>query len=140
MAMLAGVANPYVTHIIAIMSHHGPTTVGVVGPGEAPKKSLRDLPPGTTRTADQKEFTLSYEYFEDQSQYDALDALKSCPKPKLFFYGTEDILVTPESVKHMYEQSADPKVIKELRLEHDYRLYPNIVDEVNAEISKFLDV
>ena len=136
-AMLVGISNPHVTSFVAVMSHAGPTTV------ERPKDgqsviSYRDLPPGTEHTKDKKEFALPVSYFEDQEKYDATEGLKSRTKPKLFFYGTQDVLVSPESVKKMYELSAEPKMIHELNTEHDYRLHSEIIKEVNDTIGEFI--
>ena len=138
MALLAGTTNPFVTHMVAIMSHHGPSTVGKPEDQSVITPSLRDLPPGTSRTTQHKEFFLPYSYFVDQQQYDALEKLRSSKKSKLFFYGTRDVLVSPESVKSMYDVSAEPKIIHHLNSEHDYRLHPEIIDEVNNAMSEFL--
>lgn len=140
MAMLAGVRNPYVTHFAAIMSHHGPTTTGTVLPGELPKISTRDLPPGTTRTKERKTFTLSADYFQDQLQYDVLEDLKTCVKPKLFVYGTKDELVSARHVKEMYRVAAEPKRLEVLETEHDYRLHPEVIEQVNQTVAEFLGV
>lgn len=139
MAMLAGTTNPHVTHIVAIMSHHGPTQSNRPVSEGAPVQSFRDLPPGTERTAEQKEFLLPYSYFIDQEQYDSIDELRTCAKPKLFFYGTDDNLVSPASVQRMYNESAAPKMIHALRSEHDYRLHPEIIAEVNQILQEFLE-
>lgn len=137
-AMLAGTKNPYVTHIIAIMSHAGPTTVDLPIDG-SPKMSYRDVPPGATRTKKQKEFALPASYFEDQANYDATEALKTCKKPKLFFYGTDDTLVSEASVKSLFAITAEPKMIHALNSEHDYRLHSDIIEEVNETIGSFLN-
>ena len=137
--MLAGPKNPHVTHMISVNSSPGgPIDVDAPVPGE-PHTSYRDLPPGTTRTKEQKRFVLPYHYFEDSEKYNALEGLKTCTKPKLFFYGSKDELSKPEFVQHMYDVSAEPKTIHELNTEHDYRLHPEIIDEVNQIVGKFLD-
>jgi pimeloyl-ACP methyl ester carboxylesterase len=138
-AMLAGTANSYVTHFIAIMSHTGPTTVGLPQTDEVVKMTTRDLPPGVSRTTERKEFALPATYFQDQSQYDVTEALKSCTKPKLFFYGREDVLVSADSVIETYNLAAEPKMLQELQTEHDYRLHPEAMNEVNRVIGEFLD-
>lgn len=135
-AMLGGTQNKYVTHIISIMSHCGPSSIVI------PKKvktSCRDLPPGTERTKEQKQFVLPLNYFTDQSKYDALPALKVCAKPKLFFYGSNDVLVDEDEVRETYNASAEPKTIHCLKAEHDYRLHPEIISEVNESVIKFLN-
>jgi pimeloyl-ACP methyl ester carboxylesterase len=139
-AMLVGTMNPHVTHIVAIMSHTGPTTIGLPADKNSSSSSTRDMPPGTSRTEERRSFSLPYSYFEDQMQYDALPALRSCEKPKLFFYGTQDVLVSKENVGEAYNESAEPKQIHALNSEHDYRLRPDIIDEVNQTIGSFLDI
>ena len=138
-AMLAGPVNPHVTHMISVNSSYG----GAIDkdapvPGEV-HVSYRDLPPGDIRTKEKKRFDLPYHYFEDTDKYDALEGLKNCNKPKLFFYGSKDELTNPKLVKHMFDKSMDPKMIHELNTEHDYRLHPDIIDEVNEVVGKFLD-
>lgn len=137
-AMLTGTTNPHVTHFVAIMSHAGPTNIGLPKSGEEYVTSTRDLPPGTERTKERKVFKLPAYYFEDQQQYDATLALKTCIKPKLFFYGTEDVLVREATIRATYEVSADPKKIREVKTEHDYRLHPEVIKQVNKTIKNFL--
>lgn len=138
-AMLAGPKNPHVTHMISVNSSYGgPIDVDAAVPGET-KVSYRDLPPGTSRTKEQKRFDLPYHYFEDSQKYNALDGLNTSTKPKLFFYGSKDELSTPKRVKHMYDVASEPKMIHELNTVHDYRLYPEIIDEVNQVVGEFLD-
>lgn len=138
-AMLAGTTNPHVSHFVVIMSHSGATTVGLPKPGTSVSESYRDMPPGATRTKERKFFALPAAYFTDQLQYNATEELKNCVKPKLFFYGTEDVLVSAAGVKEMYALSADPKMLHELKTEHDYRLHPEAMQEVNKAIGEFLD-
>ena len=78
-------------------------------------------------------------YFKDSEKYSALEKLKTCSKPKLFFYGTHDELSTEMIVRHMYDVAAEPKMIHGLNTEHDYRLHPEIIEEVNQTVGKFLD-
>jgi pimeloyl-ACP methyl ester carboxylesterase len=138
-AMLAGPNNPNVTHMVSVNSSYGgPIDVDKPVPGQT-HPSFRDLPPGTTRTEEQKRFDLPYHYFEDSEQYNALDGLKTCTKPKLFFYGSKDVLSTPDIVRRMYEVAAEPKMIHELNTEHDYRLHPEIIEEVNKIVGEFID-
>lgn len=137
-ALLSGTENPYITHMVAVMSSVGPTNASKPAPGEV-AHSTRDVPPGTERTNEQKAFDLPYDYFIDQEQYDATELLKTCSKPKLFFYGLQDNLVKPQSVKEAYLLAAEPKMIHELNSEHDYRLHPGIISEVNEVIGNFLE-
>ena len=139
-AMLAGPKNSYITHIIPIFSYYGapsdPADERIV---DGKVMSYRDLPPGNTKTKEQREFGLPLNYFEDGKQYNALAGLKNCTKPKLFFYGVEDDMNDPEDVKLAYEKSAEPKEIHALNSDHDYRYHPEIIEEVNKTIGSFLD-
>ena len=139
-AMLAGPKNSYVTHFIPIFSYYGapsdPEDERVI---DGKVMSYRDLPPGNTKTKEQKEFGLPLNYFQDGKQYNALLDLGKCTKPKLFFYGVEDDMNDPEDVKKAYEESAEPKMIHPLNSDHDYRYHPEIVEEVNKVVGLFLD-
>lgn len=139
-AMLAGTKNPHITHFIPIFFYYGAPSdpeEGSVVDGKV--ISYRDLPPGTTKTKEQKKFELPLNYFEEGKQYNALPGLKNCAKPKLFFYGVEDDIIDPEDVKKAYEESAEPKMIHPLNSDHDYRRHPEIVEEVNKVVGLFLD-
>lgn len=139
-SMLVGPTNPYVTHIIPIFSYHGaPDDPEPDRIENDALVSYRDLPPGTERTKEQKRFDLPLNYFKDGAQYNALEALKTYTKPKLFFYGTEDVMVGPEDVKEAFEQSAEPKAIHVIEAEHDYRHRPEAVTQVNEGIGNFLN-
>ncbi|MBN2197828.1 alpha/beta fold hydrolase [Candidatus Wolfebacteria bacterium] len=138
-AMLVGPNNPHVTHIISIFSHYGisdkPEEKRIINGAVI---SYRDLPPGTERTEKKKKFELPLGYFEDGAQYNALPGLKKCHKPKLFLYGTRDALIGPEGVKKAFKESATPKFIQAVDSEHDYRLSPHIIEEINQKIGEFL--
>ena len=138
-AMLAGSENPHVTHFISIFSYYGapsdPEEERIVNGRVI---SYRDLPPGTEKIKEKKKFELPLHYFEDGKQYNALSELRTCKKPKLFFYGTEDDMNDPEDVKKAYEESAEPKMIHAINSGHNYRYHPEAVEEVNRVIGEFL--
>jgi len=136
-AMLAGSSNKYVTHIIAVMSHAGPSEVDESKLTNGIKISYRDMPPNDSEN--KKRFDLPLNYFKDTAKHNILDGLKECSKPKLFFYSAKDILVEPEDVKATYRVVSEPKIIHELNSEHDYRRHKEIIDEVNEAVGKFLD-
>ncbi|MDD5357354.1 MAG: alpha/beta fold hydrolase [Candidatus Pacebacteria bacterium] len=139
-AMLAGAKNPHVTHIVAIMSYYGaPSAPSKEDEALGKKVSFRDIPPGEYETKEKKKFELPINYFIDGQQYDALPALKTCTKPKLFFYGIWDEDTLPEDVKKAYEESAEPKMLHALDSNHDYRYRPEAIQEVNKVVEEFLD-
>lgn len=139
-AMLAGQENPHVTRFIPIFSYYGaPSYPGEERIVNGRVISYRDLPPGTEKTKEQKKFELPLNYFEDGKQYNALPGLRTCTKPKLFFYGTEDDMNNPEDVKEAYEESVEPKMIHAINSDHDYRYHPEAMEEVNRVIGQFLD-
>jgi len=134
MAMLAGINNKYVTHFVAVMSHYGPS----FKPKESGDVSIsyRDLPPGTEKTKERKQFNLPMSYFDDPTPYTGLER---CANPKLFFLGKEDKTVLPEDVMESYELAAEPKQLCELDSNHDYRYHPTTIKEVETVINKFLE-
>jgi pimeloyl-ACP methyl ester carboxylesterase len=133
MAMLAGVKNEHVTHIVAVMSHWGPSgRPDVEGDVHV---STRDIPPGIERTDERKEFRLPLTYFNDLADYSGLD---KCVKPKLLFAGTHDVLVKPEDVRETFASAAEPKQFVEVDCEHDYRLHSAVIAEVNEVVQQFL--
>ncbi len=135
-AMLAGINNPAVTKFVSIMSHFEDSAAPKVN-NVVNVISYRDTPPGTERTKQKVKFELPLSYFEEKTDFIGLD---TCTKPKLFIYGKKDSLVLPEDVINAYESAANPKILKEINYEHDYRLYPEAIVEVNKVIGEFLDV
>lgn len=140
MAMLAGITNPTISAFAAIMSYSYKKGFKASNEDDWKKDgfiiSTRDLPPGGGPKT--KEFKLPFSFLEDQKQYDMEEGLKMCPKPKLFIYGTKDILVPAEKVKEVYEMAGKPKEIYELDSPHDYRLNNFSIEEVNKVIENFL--
>jgi len=137
MAMLAGPKNKNVTHIIAALSNTGPSTLTDETKKTGVSTSFRDMPPNDSKN--KKRFDLPISYFEDANQYGIREELISCTKPKLFFYGIRDNVVAPEKVQNVYEACVEPKMIHELNTDHDYRRHPDIIEEINTVIGKFLD-
>ena len=137
MAMLAGITNAHVTHIISAMSHYSPSLSDKKPDENGMYVSYRDLPPGTERTNEKKRFDLPASYFNDPTDYSGLDV---CTKSKLFFYGTRDVLVTPIEVKKMYDSAGKPKKLVPLDSEHDYRIHPDIIEQVNRTVGDFLNL
>jgi hypothetical protein len=138
-ATLAGTKNPHVIGLILINP-----SLGTPSPPEdnALKNSLytsyRDLPPGIKRTKGKKKFTMSLNYFKDGSQYNDAEVLKTCLKPKIIFYATKDEFITPKEVEEIYRMIPKPKELHQINCTHDYRLYPEIVKQINKEIGLFI--
>lgn len=139
-SILAGAQNPAVKAFVPIMSTYG--TLPLLDE-EAIKKgfkvSHRDLPPGTAKTTEQKEFVLPLRYFQDAQKYNVVDVLKQSTKPKLFFYGTDDEFTEQAQVKEVFKIIPGPKFIHELDTNHDYRYHQEIIEEVNKVLGDFLD-
>jgi hypothetical protein len=132
--------NQAVIGIIPVMATLGPPTT----PTEEDlqkgfKTSYRDIPPGASRTQEQKEFALPIEYWKDGERYDAVAALKECIKPKLVIYGSRDEFTPVGAVKKLYEEIPEPKMLQEIDTTHDYRYFPEAIEAVNLGIGKFLE-
>ena len=137
MAMLAGSQNEHVTHFVCVMSNASESMLDEETKSRGVYISERDTP--EQYEEEMITFHLPLSYFEDSKQYDILGALKTCTKPKLFFYGNEDVLVTEDNVRHTYNEASDPKEIKEVDCDHDYRNHPNKIREVESIIDVFLE-
>lgn len=138
--ILAGASNPNVIGFAPIMATYGePTPPDPESIKTGIKVSHRDLPPGTSKTTEQKEFALPVEYFIDGQKYNVKEVLEKCTKPKLLLYGTRDEFTEPEEVMEVFESLPEPKMIHELDTDHDYRYYPEIINEVNKVVGDFLD-
>lgn len=131
--------NPNVTGIVLIMAaYDDPTPPNSEEVKKGFKVSFRDLPPGDKKTKKQKRFELPVNYWKDGEKYDVMGALKSCTKPKLLFYGTDDEFYTPEEIQEIYDAIPEPKILHELNSDHDYRYHPEIIEEVNKVVGEFL--
>jgi len=139
-AILAETTNDLVSGIILINANYGPPT-----PPDPNKiidgylADYRDLPPGNIKTKEQKKFLVPLHYFTDGQKYNPISVIKLCNKPKLIFYGTNDIFASPQEVKEIYKTLPEPKMLCELNVVHDYRYDPKIVEEVNKVLGEFLD-
>jgi len=139
-SILAGSSNPYVKVFAPVMATYGkltPPDSHILKAGI--KMSYRDLPPGIKKTAKQKEYLLPVNYFIDAQKHNVVDELKKCLKPKLIFYGTDDAFTTVGKVREVYKIIPEPKMVHELKTDHDYRYHPDIVNEVNKTIGTFLE-
>lgn len=143
MATLAALENRYVTHFVSAMGGYSYAPGVYAGyPNEEWKSKgylleKRDLPNSSTNEV--KLFNLPYAFLEDSAQYDMLDGLRKCLKPKLFILGTKDTMVKPEVMKRSYDESASPKELFSLDSDHNYRFHPGLIDTVNKVAGKFLD-
>ena len=135
-AILAS-TNPNVTGIVLVLaSYEAPSEPDSLENGV--QIEYRDMPPGDKKTEEQKKFELPLEYFTDGQKYNPLEVLKACTKPKLLFSGTDDEYYTPEEVKEIYDSLLDPKKYHKLNTDHDYRYRPEVIEEVNRGLKRFL--
>lgn len=138
-SILVGATNQNVKAIIPIMATYGAAsgpTENDIKAGE--HRTIRDLPPGDSRTGKQVELTLPLSYFDDAMQYKPAEEPKNIKIPKLIIYGRTDTFTTPERVKSVFASAARPKQLLELDCDHDYRYYPKMVERVNTAVVDFL--
>ncbi len=133
-AMLAGALNGHVTHILAAMSHDAPSTMLPSTRKVGFQVESRDIPSGGRRR-----FLLPVNYFDDAEKYDIHKLITKCTKPKLFIYSANDKNVYPREVKELYGRASPPKEIYGIESEHNYRLNPKAIRDVNRIIGEFLD-
>lgn len=140
-ATLAGANHPHVSSLVLINPSLGaPTPPG----SEANKTGIytvfRDLPPGTTHSGKKKQFVMSLNYFTDGAKYNDALILPTCTKPKIIFYSDQDEFNPPEKIEKLFATLPEPKELHLLHSTHDYRYYPEVVDEINRELETFLSL
>lgn len=138
----------------AILASTNPAVVGLVlinaayGPPSAPKPEKivdgallesRDIPPGNVRTKEQRKFSLPLVYFEDGAKYKPRAVLKNFKGPKLLVHATKDEFTGLELIKPIYDELAEPKMWLEIDCTHDYRLYPEVIQQVETTLGIFID-
>ena len=138
-AILAGAANKNVIGIIPIMATYGaPSSPSPEDLKAGVHVSHRDLPPGTSKTAEQREFALPLSYFTDGRQYNPATKLREFAGPKLLICATNDEFTPPEKAKGVFDTLTEPKMLLELNTGHDYRYHPEMIEKVNSAIGKFI--
>ena len=90
-------------------------------------------------TEQKKKFEMSLNYFEDGATYNDAEVLKLCIKPKIIFYSTHDEFNTPKEVKEIFISISEPKELHSINCTHDYRLHPEVVEEINKKVGTFID-
>lgn len=139
-AMLVGATNSQVIGVVGILANYGPPSAPSPETMRLGfKVTYRDLPPGTSRTLEQKEFKLPMSYFTDGAQYNPLEALRKITKPKLLIYGTKDEFTSVALEKSVFESIPEPKMMEAVEAEHDYRLDLKAIERVNAVVQEFLE-
>lgn len=139
-AILASMNHPAIIGIVPIMPNLGaPTPPGEQALQLGFKLEHRDVPPGTSPTEEQREFKLPINYWADGAKYNPAQALKDCTKPKLLIYGNRDKFTPVEEITALFETLPEPKALVEVSSDHDYRYHPEVVDQINDEIGKFIE-
>ena len=113
-AIYVSISNPNVIGVISVLANYGvPTPPTQESIKKGFQTSYRDLPPGTSKTKEQKEFQLPISYWEDGEKYNAGEIFKKCTQPKLIIYGNDEF--TPiEEVTELYQHLLEPKMIKKI--------------------------
>ncbi len=138
-AAILSSTNPAVTGIVLVMSNYGmPSAPSMQALKDGFQESSRDIPPGASETKERKKFMLPISYWEDAKQYDPVQVLKSCSKPKLLMYATLDEFISPDAVKDIYAEIQEPKMLVAVDSGHDYRYDREAIEKVNEAISRFL--
>lgn len=137
--MLAS-TNPAVAGLVLINAAYGPPSA------PAPEKVIdgalqesRDIPPGNVRTKEQRKFSLPLNYFEDGAKYNPRSVLKDFKGPKLLIHATKDEFTSVELIKPIYEEISEPKMFLEIESTHDYRLYTEVIQQVEDTLNIFID-
>ncbi|MGD1003745.1 MAG: alpha/beta fold hydrolase [Minisyncoccia bacterium] len=139
-AILASMTNAAIMGIVPVMANfETPTAPTEDAMRKGFQISYRDMPPGASKTKEQKEFALPIAYWTDGARYDIEHALRGGTKPKLLIYGTHDEFTSVDVVKKLYEEIPEPKMIQAIDATHDYRYFPEAVEAVNLAVGKWLE-
>jgi pimeloyl-ACP methyl ester carboxylesterase len=136
MAVLGGTTIAHVNAFIDIMGRASAAKSDEEWQKAGYKLERRDLPDSPSEIY---EYKLSYSFVEDSLQYDSMARLQECTKPKLFVKGSQDITIPQGSIEEAFEISAEPKQMETIDSDHDYRKHPELIEEVNVLIGKFLE-
>lgn len=98
----------------------------------------RDIPPGDKRTEQQRKFLLPMAYFNDGNKHDPVGALKVFQGAKLLVHATKDEFCSPDKVKMIFDDLAEPKTYLEIDCTHDYRLFPEVIEQVNHAVAAMI--
>ncbi len=138
---IAGTRNPYIVAYAAIMGRlpekEDIKQVDEKWQRDGYHSTLRALPPGTGPRV--KEFRLPYAFYEDEITYYLTPEIRNCTKPKMLVLGKKDTIVLPEQVQKVYAALSEPKELHEVDSDHDYWLYPEIIDEINTLLGNFVE-
>lgn len=138
-AMLAS-ANPHVEAVVLVNAAYGsptPPDKNKLVDGYLPES--RDIPPGDKRTEEQRKFMLPMAYFEDGNKHDPVSALKAFKGAKLLIHAVHDEFVSPNKVKAIYDELIGPKTYLEVDCTHDYRLFPEVIEQVNQSLKELAE-
>ena len=138
-AMIAS-SNPYVCGLVCVNAAYGnpsPPDPREIIDGALLEK--RDLPPGNVRTKEQIEFNLPLVYFKDGGKHNPAASLAAFKGPKLVIHATQDEFESLKRVREIYENLDEPKMFLEIDCQHDYRLYPEIMEQVNQSLAEFVE-
>ncbi|MBP9667300.1 alpha/beta fold hydrolase [Candidatus Saccharibacteria bacterium] len=131
--------NPAVVGIAVInAAYSAPSAADPTKIHNGTLREARDLPPGTMRTEEKIKFNLPLNYFEDGKLHDPASALLRYAGPKLVVHATRDEFKTFDSVREIYQQLNGPKMFLSIDCTHDYRLFPEAIEEVNAALGSFI--
>jgi len=143
MAIWTGVINKYVSSFIAIISKASRSSKKLDTPKSKKWKRLgyslqvREAPIGYS---DSKTFKLPYSFLLDEVKYEISDKLYSCKKPKLFFAMKNDPHTNLNIIQNYFNKCSKPKKLHILAPNtHNYHKHPEVIEEVNFVIIKFLE-
>lgn len=138
-AMLAS-TNPAVKELVVVNAAYGNPTPPKPEEVENGKLvELRDLPPGNVRTEKKVRFDLPMVYFEDGAKHNPKEALRKFKGQKLLIHATRDEFTELSKIKEIYDSLTEPKMFLTIDCTHDYRLFPEVIEQVNQKLGELID-
>ena len=131
--------NAHVEAIVLVNAAYGsptPPDKGKLIDGCLPES--RDMPPGDKRTKEQRKFMLPMTYFRDGNRHNPVGSLRKFNGAKLLVHATNDEFCRPDKVKHIFDSLREPKKYLEINCTHDYRLFPEAIEQVNQAVESMI--
>lgn len=79
-----------------------------------------------------------HSFIVDAIEFDVLEVVERVKCPVSFIVGDNDVTVTPENTKKIYEHANEPKQLVTITdMPHFYNYVPDVLEKVNKEALKF---
>jgi pimeloyl-ACP methyl ester carboxylesterase len=134
-AIIAGVRIAAVTSVVSLCPPADLTASAKKWQASGVRHSQRDLPDDPTQF---RSFDVPQTFIDDALQYSAKEEVKSLTKPFMLFIAMEDEVVPPASTEEIAANAPSPYVLRQPKMGHSFRQFPEQTAIVMQKIEQFL--